>query len=141
MVARPVKSMLVAGPAGSGVRNFPGRVESSKRADLAFRVRGTVNELAAQEGAQVSRGQVLARLNQRDFEIALKDRQATWDRANKDFTRGKELIENGAISRRDFDLLEANFKTADAALDQAKQNLDYTFIRALRRTDRQTPRG
>lgn len=130
IVARPVKSILVAGPAGGGVRNFPGRVESSNRADLGFRVRGTISALSAQEGAEVSQGQVLARLDQRDFEIALKDRQATWDRANKDFSRGKELIASGAISRRDFDLLEANFKTEDAALDQAKQNLDYTFIRA-----------
>ena len=130
IVARPVKSILVAGPAGGGVRNFPGRVDSSNRADLAFRLRGTVSELTAQEGANVSQGQVLARLDQRDFEITLKDRQATWDRANKDFERGTELIADGAISRRDFDLLEANFKTADAALEQAKQDLDYTFMRA-----------
>lgn len=129
-VARPVKSLLVASPEGGGVRNFPGRIESSNRADLAFRVGGTVAQMSANEGAQVSRGQVLARLDQTDFEIALKDRQATWDRANKDFERAKELVEEGAISRRDFDLVEANFKTSDAALEQAKQNLDYTFIRA-----------
>jgi RND family efflux transporter MFP subunit len=129
-VARPVKSQIVDAPQGSGVRNFPGRIESANRADLAFRVAGTIELLATQEGAQVTRGQTLARLDQTDFEIALKDRQATWDRASKDFERGKELVAEGAISRRDFDRVEANFKTADAALEQAKQNLDYTFIRA-----------
>ena len=129
-VARPVKSMLVESPEGSGVRNFPGRIESANRADLGFRVGGTVAELAVREGTQVTRGQVLGRLDHTDFEITVKDRQATWDRASKDFARASELVEEGAISRRDFDLVEANFKTSDAALEQAKQNLDYTIIRA-----------
>ena len=129
-VARPVKSMIIGDPEGAGVRNFPGRIESANRADLAFRVGGTVKRLNYQEGSPVSRGDVLAQLDQTDFEIALKDRQATWDRASKDYERGKELVAQGAISRRDFDLVEANFKTADAALQQAQQNLDYTYIRA-----------
>ena len=127
---RPVKTIVVESPEGSGVRNFPGRIESGNRADLAFRVAGTVAELAVSEGATVERGQLIARLDDTDFEIALKDRQATWDRASKDYDRGKELVERGAISRRDYDLIEANFKTADAALEQARQNLQYTSIRA-----------
>jgi len=125
-----VKSQVIDSPQGSGVRNFPGRIESANRADLAFRLNGTITELAVQEGVQVGLGQILARLDQTDYQITLKDRQATWDRASKDFDRGKELVAEGAISRRDFDQVEANFKTADAALEQAKQNLDYTIIRA-----------
>jgi RND family efflux transporter MFP subunit len=129
-VARLVKSQIIDAPQGSGVRNFPGRIESANRADLAFRVGGTITMLEAQEGALISRGQTLARLDQTDYKIALKDRQATWDRADKDFERGKELVAEGSISRRDYDQVEASFKTADAALDQSKQNLDYTFVRA-----------
>jgi len=74
---RPVKSLVVSSPEGSGVRNFPGRVEPSNRADLAFRVGGTLSEVAVQEGTIVNRGQVIARLDQTDFEITLRDRQAT----------------------------------------------------------------
>ena len=129
-VARPVKSIVIASPEGSGVRNFPGRIDSANRADLAFRVSGTVAELAVNEGESVAKDQVLARLDQTDYQITLRDRQATWDRSNKDFERAKELVAEGAISRRDFDTVEANFKTSDAALAQAKQNLDYTIMRA-----------
>jgi RND family efflux transporter MFP subunit len=129
-VIRPVKSIVVASPQGSGVRNFPGRIDSANRADLAFRVRGTVAELGINEGQDVARGDVLARLDQTDFQIVLRDRQATWDRTEKDLNRARELVDEGAISRRDFDTVEANFKTADAALDQAKQNLEYTTLRA-----------
>lgn len=129
-VVRPVKSMLVSSPAGSGVRNFPGRIDSANKADLAFRVSGTVARLNVSEGVTVKRGDVIASLDQTDFEITLRDRQATWDRADKDFKRASELVERGAISRRDYDLVEANFKSADAALEQAKQNLAYTTLRA-----------
>jgi RND family efflux transporter MFP subunit len=128
--ARPVKSIVVEAPQGGGVRNFPGRIESANRADLAFRVGGKIAELVVQEGARVEREQVLARLDETDFRITLKDRRATYDRASKDFERGKELVAKGAISRRDFDAVDANFKTAAAALEQATQNLDYTYIRA-----------
>ena len=129
-VARPVKSIVIETPEGSGVRNFPGRIESANRAELAFRVGGTVAQLSVEEGTQVEQGQLLARLDQTDFEIALKDRQAVWDRSTRDYERSKELVEQGAISRRDFDRVEANFKSADAALEQARQNLDYTNLRA-----------
>ena len=128
--ARPVKSVVISSPQGSGIRNFPGRVDSANKADLGFRVSGTVAELVVSEGELVSRNQRLAQLNQADFQIALRDREATWDRANKDYDRAKELVDEGAISRRDFDTVEANFKTADAALAQAKQNLEYTILRA-----------
>jgi RND family efflux transporter MFP subunit len=129
-VIRPVKSIVVASPEGSGVRNFPGRIDSANRADLAFRVSGTVAELAVNEGESVAKDQVLARLDPTDYQITLRDRQATWDRSSKDFERAKELVDEGAISRRDFDTVEANFKVSDAALAQAKQNVDYTILRA-----------
>ena len=35
--SRPVKTFLVAGNEGGGERSFPGRIESTNRADLSFR--------------------------------------------------------------------------------------------------------
>ena len=91
--ARPVKTMIVESPAGSGVRNFPGRIDSANRADLAFRVPGTVARLSVSEGTPITRGQELARLDQTDYEIALRDRQATWDRTSKDYERSQDLVD------------------------------------------------
>ncbi len=129
-VARPVKSMVVLSPAGSGIRNFPGRIDAVNRAVLAFRVAGTVAELSIKTGVDVTKGQVLARLDQTDFQIALREQQARFDRAKKDYDRAKDLVGNGAISRRDFDTIEAGYKTHGATLEQTQQNLDYTTLRA-----------
>ena len=128
--ARPVKSMVVAEPQGRGIRHFPGRVDSANKAQLSFRVNGTLDQILVTVGERVKQGQLLAQLEQADFDIAVRERQATWDRANNDFTRAKDLVDKGAISRRDYDQVEANFKTAAAALDAAKLNLQYTRLTA-----------
>jgi RND family efflux transporter MFP subunit len=73
-------------------------------------------------------GQVLARLDPADYELVLEDRQATYDNARANFERGKELVVDGNISRMDYDRMEANFRSASAALSQAQKDLEYTVL-------------
>ena len=128
--SRPVKTFVVGGAEFAGKRSFPGRVESTYRADLAFRVQGTVQEILVKEGDLVQPDQLLARLDPTDYEIVLKDRQASFENSQRNFQRAAELIEDGYISRIEYDRLEANFKTSEAALAAARQDLDYTELRA-----------
>jgi len=127
---RPVKIYTVEGSEGASVRHFPGVVDASQRADLAFRVAGQVQKILVREGDMVDQGQVLARLDPTDFQIILEDRQATFDNAESNFERGKELIVDGNISRTDYDRMEAKFRTSSAALSQAQQDLEYTELHA-----------
>lgn len=127
---RPVKTFVVAGGEGSAVRKFPGRIEASQRAVLAFRVSGTVQEIAVKEGELVTEGQVLARLDPTDFAIVLNDREAGFDNAQRNFSRARELVEKGAISRLDYDRMEAQYKSSEAALAAARQDLAYTELKA-----------
>ena len=64
------------------------------------------------EGEEVEQGQVLARLDPTDFRITLEDRQATFDNAERNFTRAQELIKDGNISKLDYDRMEADFRSA-----------------------------
>jgi RND family efflux transporter MFP subunit len=129
-VARPVKSMLVSGPEGGSLRKFPGRIDSANKAELSFRVAGKVQKLAVKEGENVSKDQLLAQLDQTEYRLALQDKQAVYDRTEKNFDRARELVESGSISQRDYDRIDADFKSADAALEQALQNLNYTYLKA-----------
>jgi len=128
--SRPVKTFLVAGAGGEGVRSFPGRIESTNRADLSFRVAGTVQDIPVKEGDLVEPGQLLAKLDPTDYLTVVRDRQATFDNSERNFQRGKELVGDGFISRTEYDRLEANFKTSEAALAKAKQDLAYTELKA-----------
>ncbi|MGB5831935.1 MAG: efflux RND transporter periplasmic adaptor subunit [Thiohalocapsa sp.] len=128
--ARPVKSVIVGGPQASGERRFPGRVDSTSKAELGFRIPGTVRAVLVREGDVVVAGQVLAELDPTDFEITLQDRQATFDRTKADFERAKELVNDGFISRSDFDQKEGDYKSAEAALQAAVQDVEYTKLTA-----------
>lgn len=126
--ARPVKTAVVGGPETGGERKFPGRVDSAAKAELAFRINGTVEVVHVREGDIVEEGQVLVELDPTDYEIVLQDRQATHDRTKNDFDRAKELVKDGFISRTDYDTKEAEFKNAEAGLQAAKQDMIYTKL-------------
>ena len=128
--SRPVKLFTVGGGSKEAIRTFPGRVDATQRAELAFRVGGQLQELLIKEGDLVEEGQVLARLDPTDYKIVLEDRQANFDNAQRNFERGKELIVDGNISRLDYDTMEANYRTAAAALTAAQQDLEYTVLTA-----------
>jgi RND family efflux transporter MFP subunit len=127
---RPVKLFTVEGSDGAALRRFPGAISASQRAELSFRVNGVLQEILVKEGDQVKKGQVLARLDPTDYRIRVSDRQATFDSTEKNFNRAKELIQDGNISQTDYDRVEANFRTSEAALKLAKQDLAYTRLQA-----------
>ena len=129
-VSRPVKIFVVEGDEVDAVRSFPGRVDASQRAELAFRVSGKLQELLVKEGDLVEEDQVLARLDPADYQLVLEDRQAKFDNSDSNYKRAKELVADGNISRLDFDRMEAEYRSASAALSQAKKDLEYTVMRS-----------
>jgi RND family efflux transporter MFP subunit len=127
---RPVKLFTVEGAGGVALRRFPGTIDASQRAELSFRVNGVLQEILVNEGDRVKKAQVLAKLDPTDYKIRVSDRQATFDKTSKNFDRAKELIQDGTISQSDYDQVEANFRTSQAALKLAKQDLAYTRLKA-----------
>jgi RND family efflux transporter MFP subunit len=128
--ARPVKTVVIEGAGGSGTREFPGRVDANRQAELSFRVGGTINAINVREGDAVREGQVLAELDKTDYQIRVDNQQAQFDIAEKNFLRAKDLVGSGAISKMDFDTLEARYKTSLANLQAARQDLAYATMSA-----------
>jgi RND family efflux transporter MFP subunit len=129
-IIRPVKSFLIETGNGGAIRSFPARIDAGRRAELSFRVAGVLKQLPVKEGDQVEAGQLVAALDPTDLQIVFNNRKAGYDNAKRNFTRAQELIKKGNISKMDFDRLEAEFKSADAALQAAQQDLDYTKLTA-----------
>jgi len=80
-VVRPVKTMVVTAGGESHVRTFPGKVEASKRVELAFQVPGLLVKLPVKEGQRVAKGDVIAQLRQDEFQARLKAVQGQLDQA------------------------------------------------------------
>ena len=126
-VVRPVKTIVVGG--GKEERlSFPGTVQASDRAELSFRVAGPLVELPVDEGEQVRRGQLLARIDPRDFEIALAEARAAYEKGEADYTRYKNLYERNAVPLAELELRRAARDVAAASYDQAQANLRDTRL-------------
>mgnify|MGYP001814537801 FL=1 len=128
--SKPVKSMLVKAGAAEGTRHFPAHIDAGSKAELSFRVPGTVLEFPVKEGEKVKAGQTVAILDKKDYQLVVNDFQAKYDNAKKNFDRAKGLIKDGYISKMDYDRLESEFKSARSELDTARQDLIYTTLKA-----------
>jgi RND family efflux transporter MFP subunit len=118
-VARPVKTMVVTAGGETHVRTFPGKVEASKKVELAFQVPGLLAMLPVKEGQKVVKGQVVAQLRQVDFQARLKALQGQLDQARA------VLQKERSGERPEQQLrLEAQVRAAEARLANARAELD-----------------
>lgn len=137
---RPVKTMVVTAGAIPSMRSFPGRVEASKMADLAFQVSGVLVSLPFREGERASKGTVIAQLRQDEFAARLQTVQATLDQARAQLgaadsrltntkaesVRYGRLVDSTAVSRSDYDSAQTAYRAA-----QEDYNAQQASIRGL----------
>lgn len=127
---RLVKAMEVANYAGFYGRSFPGQARATQEVDLSFDVTGTLVERPINIGDRVAEGQLIARVNQRDFLARVKAARAELTRDTANFARAKELLEKDFVSQTEYDLLEAKVEISDSALEVAQKALADSELKA-----------
>lgn len=119
-----------------------GRSEARTSVSVTPRVDGQVAEVDFREGEPVHRGQLLVRMDsaaldaqRRQAEGVVARDQAQLARLNADFDRNKSLsaqgfISPGALNQSDSDLkaMQATLKSDEAALDDARLQVEFTRI-------------
>lgn len=115
VVVRPVKSMILNPIDGAWIRTMPGRVQASRRVDLAFRVSGPLIKLSAKEGEHVKAGDVLAKIDPRDFKLALDGVRGSLSQVRATL----EAMTRGARTE-DLRSLEAQVASARARAEEAE---------------------
>ena len=122
--------------------NAIGNVEAYATVAVKSRVDGQILEVNFREGQPVKKGEVLFRIDPRPFQAALRQAEANAlrDRAARDHSmaqekRYQELLEKNFISRdayakirTDAATAEATAKASQAALENARLNLEYCTI-------------
>ncbi len=127
---RLVKTVVVGEAGVSAERSFPGRVIAGQRADMSFQVSGTLSELPVKEGQRVTQGQLLAKLNSRDFENRYNAAKSTRDITEINYERGKKLVVNGTVAQVTFDDLRNKFEVAKSEEAIAQKALEDTQMLA-----------
>ncbi|MBV8678620.1 MAG: efflux RND transporter periplasmic adaptor subunit [Planctomycetaceae bacterium] len=114
-VVRPVKTMVVAAGEEPHMRSFPGKVEASKKVELAFRVPGLLVKLPVREGQSIAKGEVIAQLRQDEFQARLKALQGQLDQARA----ALRALRSGERPEQRL-RLEAQVRAAEAKLANAR---------------------
>ncbi len=123
---------------------FIGRGEAIDKVDLVARVSGYLEEVLVKDGAEVSEGDLLFRIESSAYEATLETAraevakaEANLELAGLDLDRKQELFERGAVPEAERDTSRANELVAEAAVraarasvQQAELNLSYTKIKA-----------
>jgi membrane fusion protein, multidrug efflux system len=124
--------------------NVPGQIEGSMQVEVRARVSGILQKQFYSEGETVKEGAPLFQIDRAPFEVALAQAKgqlatatAQIDQARREETRLKPLVEERAVSRKEFDdatssrqLAEASIQQATASVRQAELNLSYTAVNA-----------
>ena len=129
-VVRPVKVFTVQSGSDSLSMTYPGKTRANRRVDLSFKVPGPLVELPVEEGQEVKKGQLLARILPRDFKINLDQAKARAIEAERQYDRYKELFVRKQVSKAEFDRYKASRDVAAAQLEDAQNALKDTYLKA-----------
>jgi RND family efflux transporter MFP subunit len=141
---RPVRSVVVEPKPIDDDRQAVGEIRARYESDLSFRVSGKVVSRPVDVGARVTKGEILARLDDQDYRNRLKSAEAdvtsaaaVLSEAKASEERLKQLLGTGATTRANYDVAlknllssEAKLNSSNAALELAKDQLNYAELRA-----------
>lgn len=99
-------------------------------ADVKADYPGTVEKIFVAEWVPVKKGQVLAKLDAREFQAALLQAQAAEARADREFERAKQLKAAGLMTEQGLQDSETILQEAKAGLEMARVRVDKTSVRA-----------
>jgi multidrug efflux system membrane fusion protein len=125
-------------------QQFSGRLQAVNTVEIRPRVSGYIDRVAFEDGARVKKGQLLFQIDPRPFQAEVDRLVAERSRSQSDLelaranrARAERLISAHAISREDYERLEAAATSAegalgsiDASLQEARLNRAFTEVRA-----------
>ncbi|MDU7819182.1 MAG: efflux RND transporter periplasmic adaptor subunit [Klebsiella sp.] len=124
--------------------SFNGRIEAVESVQLRPRVSGYIDKVNYADGQEVKKVEVLFTIDDRTYRAALEQAQATLARAKtqaslarSEANRTDKLVNTNLVSREEWEQrraaatqAQADIRAAQAAVDAAQLNLDFTKVTA-----------
>lgn len=141
---RPVRTIVIDPKPIEDDRQAVGEIKPRLESDIGFRVSGKIVSRLVDVGVSVKKGDVLARLDDQDFQNKLRSAEADVTSAEAALVeasatedRQTQLLAKGVTTKANFDAAvknkraaQANLDSAKAALELARDQLKYTELKA-----------
>ncbi|MEF9985590.1 MAG: efflux RND transporter periplasmic adaptor subunit [Bacteroidales bacterium] len=119
-----VKSFSIA------TNTFSGVVAPDQFSNLAFRTSGPLVAVNVVEGQSVRKGQIIAKMDPRDYQLSYDAKKASYLTAQSQLQRAEKLLTKQAISKQEYESTVASTENAKSAYENAKQLLGETVLTA-----------
>jgi len=107
-----------------------GTLEAENEVDIVARASGPIVELKVEEGTEVARGELLARLEQDEIRAQLEISRVNLEETRLAYERARTLQADDLISDEEYERAKAAFESAEAQYEGSRIQLGYTEIRA-----------
>lgn len=125
-IIRPVKTVVINDGSRGRKLIYYGTLQGGQRVVLSFKVPGTLKDVLVNRGDAVRKGELLARLDPRDFQTQLKQAQsrqtqakAQYEDALANFKRYENLYKQKVIPRATYDTYKTQVEVTKSALGVA----------------------
>ena len=108
--------------------NLPGNIEPWTTLNLLSKLNGTVEEVLVREGQRVKRGDVIARIDDDDYRIAVERTEAAYNLAKAEFERDRAIYAKGVIPTATLDTNRTRMETTKADFEDAKLQLSRCLV-------------
>jgi HlyD family secretion protein len=122
----------VSPSAGTPILTASGYVVARRKAVVSAKIQGRLAELRVEEGSEVKKGEVLARLESNDYEASVERARASVQRAEADLAEQQrqlrlatELAKEDVLAEDQKEAAASRVRIADADLAQAKADADF----------------
>jgi membrane fusion protein, multidrug efflux system len=124
---RPALAIIVGETAANNAMVLVGEVKSRFESNQGFRINGKIIERTVDVGVVVKKGQVIAKLDAADTNLSaaaaqadVRAAEANRALAQSEVERQRMLVDKKFISQSSLDKFEAQLKTAEARVNQAR---------------------
>lgn len=128
-----VRKVIITTPAkidSISERKFTGIIKENAEVNLAFRVAGPIQKIYVNEGNYVTKGQLIAQIDPRDYEIQLGVAKAQYEQMKAEYDRLTELNKRKSVADNDYEKAVSGEKMLAIQLKHAQDQLNDTKLYA-----------
>lgn len=110
--------------------SLSGSIEANEQVEIRSEVSGIVESINFEEGSNVSKGQVLFKVNDIELRAQLAQASTKEGLASENERRAQLLLKKEAISQEEYDMARADYKSAQAQTQFIRAQIGKTSVKA-----------
>ena len=126
-----LRSVILVSPtpvAASESKDYSGVIEEGKSVNASFMADGKVSKILVKEGDRVRKGQLLATLDDTDYQIGVNQLRAQFNQMTEEKKRMDEMFNRHNIAPNDYEKFSAGYEQLKLQMDMAENKLGYTRL-------------